>query len=202
MSYRAEIQHGDEVSPCPKVLANIRAGHINSMGRDLKAGYRGHNNPNGAFPRKLHNIKWVMRLGTEHASAAAPARSFALVDAERGDGGAVDRLDDANALPVGGCPNEEAIHFRHNFLDEYLKVKSNYRKFGLTMLAEKLEASRVGGPSRETGALRSVLPGQFGITEHLGGMADDFIRNPMVGLGHDHRFFFLQGGLIRELLSS
>ena len=106
MSHRAEIQHGDEVSPCPKVLANIRAGHINSMGRDLKAGYRGHNNPNGAFPRKLHNIKWVMRLGTEHASAAAPARSFTLVDAERGDGGAVDRLDDANALPVGGCPNE------------------------------------------------------------------------------------------------
>jgi hypothetical protein len=51
------------------------------------------------------------------------------VNAEGGDGGAVHRLDDANALAVGGGPDEQAVHFGNNFLDENLKQKCKNKLF-------------------------------------------------------------------------
>ncbi len=51
------------------------------------------------------------------------------MNAEGGDGGAVHRLDDANALAVGGGPDEQAVHFGNNFLDENLKQKFKNKLF-------------------------------------------------------------------------
>ncbi len=43
------------------------------------------------------------------------------MNAEGRDGGPVHRLDDADALAVGGGPDEQAVHFGNNFLDENLE---------------------------------------------------------------------------------
>jgi len=43
------------------------------------------------------------------------------VNTEGSDGRAVDGLDDANALAIGGRADKQAIHFRNNFLDKHLK---------------------------------------------------------------------------------
>ncbi len=45
------------------------------------------------------------------------------MNAEGGDRGTVHRLNDANALAVGSGPDEQAVHFGNNFLDENLKQK-------------------------------------------------------------------------------
>ena len=47
--------------------------------------------------------------------------------AEGRDGGAVDRADHANALPVARQPHEQRVRLGHHFLHEYLRET----KFGL-----------------------------------------------------------------------
>ena len=59
------------------------------------------------------------------------------MNTEGGDGRAVDRLDDANALTVRGRPYKQAVHFGNNFLDENLKL--NYET--LIILYENCKGS-------------------------------------------------------------
>ena len=44
------------------------------------------------------------------------------MDAEGGDGGAVDRLDDADAGAVAGTPHVQAVRLGDHSLDKHLKA--------------------------------------------------------------------------------
>ena len=55
-----------------------------------------------------------------------PAGAFALVDAEGGDGGAVDGADDADALPVARQPHEEGVRLGNHLLHEDLREQREH----------------------------------------------------------------------------